>query len=287
MARINGDKKLYTIGEAAKLCDVSRKTLRYYDELGIIVPDKVSEDTGYRYYSRETLMRLPKVKYYKQMGFKLHEIEDIYGSIDYHEIRFRDKIEELKENIEKMQNALKSITDWDQLIQEGCMVYHNHYNQVNVKYLSTETFCYAVLPFYYEYNDSIMNIEWVKLLESHDCEISGPVILSFSSYKDKMEGKSTSMTIMQECVSQKTGQKMPKLVRNSMMVASTYHVGDFSTCYKAYERIESWAKANGYICGPESYERYVIDYWITQDTEKFVVEVQVPLSSVSANNRIR
>ena len=40
--RSNGET-LYSIGEVSKLCNVSKKALRFYDEIGIISPDKVSQ----------------------------------------------------------------------------------------------------------------------------------------------------------------------------------------------------------------------------------------------------
>ena len=49
------DEQLYTIGEVSKICNVSRKALRFYDKIGIIRPDKISEENGYRFYSRETV----------------------------------------------------------------------------------------------------------------------------------------------------------------------------------------------------------------------------------------
>ena len=48
------DKELYTIGEVGRICGISAKALRYYDKIGIISPDHISEENGYRYYSRET-----------------------------------------------------------------------------------------------------------------------------------------------------------------------------------------------------------------------------------------
>ena len=62
-------EQLYTIGEVSKLCNVSAKALRFYDKIGMIAPDKISE-SGYRYYSLDTILSIPIVKYYKQMGFR-------------------------------------------------------------------------------------------------------------------------------------------------------------------------------------------------------------------------
>ncbi len=42
---------MYKIGEMSKLCGLPVKTLRYYDQLGLLAPDRIDPFTGYRYYS--------------------------------------------------------------------------------------------------------------------------------------------------------------------------------------------------------------------------------------------
>ena len=76
-------RQLYSIGQVSKLCNISQKTLRYYDKIGLIKPDKVDDSNNYRYYSRETLLFVPVIKYYKQMGFKLEEMQELLGSSSY------------------------------------------------------------------------------------------------------------------------------------------------------------------------------------------------------------
>ncbi|MBS7021417.1 MAG: MerR family DNA-binding transcriptional regulator, partial [Firmicutes bacterium] len=41
---------MLTIGEFSKLCQVSTKTLRYYEEIGLIFPSQINSENGYRYY---------------------------------------------------------------------------------------------------------------------------------------------------------------------------------------------------------------------------------------------
>ena len=76
------DKEYYTIGEVGKICNISAKALRYYDKIGVISPDYICEENGYRYYSRKTLLTVPVMKYYKQMGFKLEEMQELYNRRD-------------------------------------------------------------------------------------------------------------------------------------------------------------------------------------------------------------
>ena len=46
---------MYKIGELSKLCNISVKTLRYYDAEGLLIPDEIDKFTGYRYYSASKL----------------------------------------------------------------------------------------------------------------------------------------------------------------------------------------------------------------------------------------
>lgn len=43
---------MLSIGEFSKICQVSAKTLRYYDEIGLLRPEEINPENGYRYYSR-------------------------------------------------------------------------------------------------------------------------------------------------------------------------------------------------------------------------------------------
>lgn len=60
-----------------KISNVTTKTLRYYDEIGLIKPVYVNDENGYRYYSAtqlETVLLIGKLKWY---GFSLDEIAEV------------------------------------------------------------------------------------------------------------------------------------------------------------------------------------------------------------------
>ena len=62
------------IGVFARLCEVSIKTLRHYDDIGLLVPAYVDDWSGYRYYTLEQLPRLYRILALKDLGFSLDEI---------------------------------------------------------------------------------------------------------------------------------------------------------------------------------------------------------------------
>ena len=56
---------------------VTVKTLRHYEQLGILLPDSVDDDSGYRYYSVDQMQRLNAIRDLKDIGFSLDEVRDL------------------------------------------------------------------------------------------------------------------------------------------------------------------------------------------------------------------
>lgn len=65
---------MYKIGEFSKLVDLPVRTLRYYDEIGILNPSYIDEFTGYRYYTEKNIIDCELIKLLKSLDFTLEEI---------------------------------------------------------------------------------------------------------------------------------------------------------------------------------------------------------------------
>ena len=72
----------YTINKLAKLAGISTRTLRYYDELGLLKPSRIST-SGYRIYGGAEITRLQQILFYREMEVPLEEIRKILDSSDY------------------------------------------------------------------------------------------------------------------------------------------------------------------------------------------------------------
>lgn len=64
-----------TIGQMARMNHISRQTLRFYDKIGLLTPDTVDSETGYRYYSIRQSAYLDMIQYMKSLGMKLKDIK--------------------------------------------------------------------------------------------------------------------------------------------------------------------------------------------------------------------
>lgn len=73
-----------TVSEAAKLSGVSVRTLHYYDQIGLLKPDAVDQQNGYRYYGETALKQLQQILFYRELDFSLKEIAALLSSPKYH-----------------------------------------------------------------------------------------------------------------------------------------------------------------------------------------------------------
>jgi len=69
---------LYKIGEIAKKADVTTRTLRYYEQFGLLVPSEITQN-GYRYYDEDSLQIIIRIRNLQHVGLSLDEIKEVIG----------------------------------------------------------------------------------------------------------------------------------------------------------------------------------------------------------------
>src|SRR5512134_2583878 len=99
------------IGDFSRLSRVSIKTLRFYDEMGLLKPVSVDRFTGYRYYEFDQLPRLYRILAFKDLGFSLEEIgclleeelsaEQMRGMLKLRQMEIRQRVEEEAARLER------------------------------------------------------------------------------------------------------------------------------------------------------------------------------------------
>jgi DNA-binding transcriptional MerR regulator len=70
-----------SIGEFSKVTGLSVKTLRFYHEQGVLLPNRVDESSGYRYYDAAKIERARVIVWLREMEFSLQEIAEILNEI--------------------------------------------------------------------------------------------------------------------------------------------------------------------------------------------------------------
>jgi DNA-binding transcriptional MerR regulator len=100
---------LYRIGEFAELSGVSAKTLRFYDEIGLLHPASVDPRTGYRLYVSQQLEELAAIIALKDLGLPLAEVRHLIKTPESRATR-QETLKQLKGRLEEsIQTAERSL----------------------------------------------------------------------------------------------------------------------------------------------------------------------------------
>ncbi len=114
-----------SIGQTAKLKNVSIKSLRYYDEIGILKPAFVNAKTGYRYYKEEQLPIIDAISLCIELGIPLREFtryKATDGSVNLEHLLFdgknlaEQKIKAMSEKLTSLQHVLRMLDEARQLL---------------------------------------------------------------------------------------------------------------------------------------------------------------------------
>ncbi|MCS5499629.1 MerR family transcriptional regulator [Lysinibacillus sp. A4] len=132
---------MFKISEFSRLSKVSLKTLRYYDQIGILKPRKVDHDTCYRYYSADQLLELNRIFLYKELGFTLPQIiRLLHEDISLKDIQgmFKLKKSEIQHIIQTEQAKLARIEERMQLLEREGQVESDQ--EIRIKAVDAQQF---------------------------------------------------------------------------------------------------------------------------------------------------
>ncbi len=111
-------KGYLSIGKVSKLKNVSIKSLRYYDRIGVFCPAYINEETNYRYYTEEQLYLLDAIQLCIELGIPLSRFEeyrDSDGSLNIQKLLFdgkdlaEKKIRSMRKTIDQLQSTLNRL----------------------------------------------------------------------------------------------------------------------------------------------------------------------------------
>ena len=101
----------YSIRELSDLSGVSTRTLRWYDEIGLLTPSRVA-DSGYRYYGEREVDRLQDILYYRTLGMELAGIRAMLDDPSYDRMKaLRSHLEGLKERRDELERVIASVEE--------------------------------------------------------------------------------------------------------------------------------------------------------------------------------
>lgn len=105
-----------SIGQMSKINNISIQALRLYDELGILTPIEINEQTGYRYYDIKQSAKLDMINYMKATGMSLKEIKGVFDNHDLSKLTYTlekhlDTLDKQIDDLKQQKKAIKKMID--------------------------------------------------------------------------------------------------------------------------------------------------------------------------------
>ena len=112
----------YSIKELSELAGVSARTLRYYDEIGLLKPLRVNE-AGYRYYGEREVESLQQILFYRERGFELKTIQRIIYDEKFDMLNaMEEHLQALEKQKEETENLILTVKKTIKFIKGECVM---------------------------------------------------------------------------------------------------------------------------------------------------------------------
>ena len=262
---------LYKIGMFAAMNHVTVKTLRFYEEQGLLMPALIHSENGYRYYTLSQMAVIHQITALKMAGFTLEEIVRINSGADEEAVLLKKKSELLA----KISDLTRQIAIVDGYLskKKTCLS-----APVLIKTIpeTTVAFMRTRLESYDGLFDRMP--EMGALMEKAGCVCALPEYC-FTNYLEP--GYKDGDILVEICESvmeakQEIGDLRFKTLPE-IQAACIFHKGSYRTFSESYETVLRYIEENGYEIAGEIRESYIDGVWNKDDESEWLSEIQVPV----------
>ncbi|MHC1750800.1 MAG: MerR family transcriptional regulator [Cellulosilyticaceae bacterium] len=268
----------FSIGEVAKLHNVSVQTLRHYDKIGLLKPAYINETSKYRYYSVKHFIVLDFIKQCKAMGLSLEEIKtlvDNYTSID----SIRDIIGKQKEMIEEKIKTLSQIKNNIAYLENGIEdLLKEGINEVFVKHYEERTFIKYNSTKRYTEEFEIQLTQILGEMEKKYGNIHRELAFAISYDNVKKYGKPiydhAMINVPSKMILDKDKDKQVIIMQSGIYVTINFD-DDYKDTSKYYEKLVHYIEEKNIKVSDTFYERYIITRISKDNEEKALGQIQI------------
>jgi len=268
---------MYQIGLFSKMNRITTKTLRHYEKIGLLMPEKTDDFTGYRYYSSNQLPRLNKILTMKQMGLSLKDIKIMIDEPNGVEMYLKLKEEEIQKTIEEDKKRLIRVKSYlNRLKGEVSMKYNPLIKTLEGCIVASMRF---IAPNYDSYFEVIpkMGDEMRKL-----GAVCAEPSYCFNIYHDgEYKEKDIDLEVCEAVVDFCEDSEMIKFKKIKKVDEALWvlHKGPYSLLSDAYTFAFEWIKDNNYEVVGLPREAYIDGIWNKDSEDDWLTEVQIPIVS--------
>lgn len=275
-------KKLFSIGEMAQLFHLSVSSIRHYERRGLITPEYVDPETGYRYYGPRQFEPLNTIRYLRALDMPLDEIEDFLHNREVD--KMEEKLRRQKAIVAEKQQELARI---EQKIDAQLQRLHDAQRSAlgNIELLPIppcRVFWTENCTTAQEQESLDLSTRCLAAAQVEATIFLGKVGFSISEahLKQKQYDQYDATFLLLDEADRFDGDLLTTLPET--LCARVRFRGHHLQSPEQYQRLEQFIRAHHLeICG-FSREIVLIDNDITNDTEKFVTEICIPVREEAA-----
>ena len=262
---------LYKIGMFAAMNHMTIKTLRFYEEQGLLMPALIHPETGYRYYTLSQMAVLHQISALKQAGFTLEEIAHINAGADEEAVLLKKKAE-LLAKIADLTRQIAVVDGYLSKKKTGLSA------PVLIKTIPQTTVAYMRIRL--ESYDGLFDRmpEMGTLMEKAGCECALPEYC-FTAYPEA--GYKDADILVDICESVVAAKKETGDLRfktlPEIQAACVFHRGSYRTFAESYATVLRYIEENGYEIAGDIRESYIDGVWNKDDESQWLSEIQVPV----------
>lgn len=265
---MNKDRYI-TTGEFAKLAGVTKHTLFYYNEIGLLSPE-ITLENGYRYYAFAQLEVFDTIYLLRQLGMPLEKIRHYLEHQDPELLLelFREESRIIQEKIKELERSADWIRKKSDTIQKA---FSTDFESISLQFLPES---YLIFSRVEQPNERT----WAKKIgELFDlCERNGVKSLYPIGYRQNTseieKGIFDNYHVFYALFDQRpAGLPCEKKPAGTYLVA--YHRGPWQNMEQTYRKILEYAAAQKLRLGPHFYEDSVLDGLVAKNPENYITRI--------------
>jgi DNA-binding transcriptional MerR regulator len=273
------------IGSFARIAQVSTRTLRLYDKLGLLKPALVDPSTDYRYYSIDQLPRLNRILALKDLGFSLDQIaealrselsaEQLGGMLMMKRAEVERRVAAEQAQLARIAARLRQIEQEDALEAYEVVI-----KRIDPQWIAAVS---GVISDYITSEPIFIQLfdELDSYLRHSGVRNIGPRIGLFydlGTHEHTIQVRAGRLLHAQIPGSQRV--EVEQLHGVEQMACVVHHGPYDETLIQANTAILKWIDANGYRIRTPAREIY-LHYQVNGDPSQFVTEIQIPIEAAA------
>lgn len=274
-----GGQRMLSIGEFSKICMVSIKTLRHYDKIGLMKPNAVNQETGYRYYSESQLAEMLLIQRLKRYGFPLAEISIMLRNYerDFLLERFTGRRKELERQMGEDAAALNELSRHiENLERTGDIMSFANVYEVRLEEAESIPIISARQNMSVDEFGKYYGVLYEKMNKEHIM----PDRKILAIYHDKEFDPDNSDIEVAVGVKDADKAKATRILEGGLC-ARTLHKGSYACLTDAYAAVVRWINENGCEMAAPPYEIYTKNQFDGLPVEDWETEIYFPVKKMN------